>query len=73
MVEAKNEFRALLKETKAITYRSREMIKESDKHYKDIIDVLEVNTLYYYAEELSHVPSSLSLFRKIGDTSYWSV
>lgn len=44
-MEAKNDFRALLKETKAITYRSHEMMKESNKHYKDIIDVLEVSTL----------------------------
>lgn len=45
MVEAKNEFRALLKETKAITYKSHEMMKESNKHHKDIIDVLEVCAL----------------------------
>lgn len=42
LVEAKNEFRALLRETKAITYRSYDMIKESDKHHKDIVDVLKV-------------------------------
>ena len=42
LVEAKNEFRALLKETKAITYRSYDMIKETDKHHKDIVDVLKV-------------------------------
>ena len=42
LVEAKNEFRALLRETKVITYRSYEMIKDSDKHHKDIIDILKV-------------------------------
>lgn len=48
-MEAKNEFRALLKETKAITYKSSEMMKESNKHYKDIIDVLEVSLLCHSA------------------------
>ena len=39
---AKNEFRTLLRETKVITYRSCELVKESGRHYKDIIDVLKV-------------------------------
>ena len=76
MVEAKNEFRALLKETKAITYRSHEMIKESNKHYKDIIDVLEVAKYCYRLQSslsLTYLLLSLSLFRKIGDSLSWSV
>ena len=73
MVKAKNEFRALLRETKIITYRSgikllrfcchvclfvsklcywclicghsrsHDLIRESDKHYKDVVDVLKVS------------------------------
>ncbi len=39
---AKIEFRSLLKETKLITYKSCELVKESVRHYKDIIDVLKV-------------------------------
>ena len=39
---AKNEFRSLLRETKVITYKSCELVKESSRHYKDIIDVLKV-------------------------------
>ena len=42
LMAAKNEFRTLLRETKAITYKSYEMVKESDKHHWDIIDVLKV-------------------------------
>ena len=42
LVEAKNDFRTLLRETKTITYKSYVMIKESDKHHKDITDVLKV-------------------------------
>lgn len=39
---AKTEFRSLLKETKVITYKSFELVRESGRHYKDIIDVLKV-------------------------------
>ena len=39
---AKNDFHSLLKETKFITYKSRELVRESDRHYKDIIDLLKV-------------------------------
>ena len=39
---AKNEFRSLLKETKIISHKSLEMVKESGRHFKDIIDVLKV-------------------------------
>ena len=42
MVTAKNDFKLLLKETKLISYKSHDMINESDKHYKDIVDVLKV-------------------------------
>ena len=67
LVEAKNEFRALLKETKAISYRSYEMIKETDKHHKDIIDVLKVQ---YYFKQCLFCDSFL--YRMIGDTLYWN-
>ena len=46
LVKAKNEFKALLRETKTITYKSYAMFKESDKHEKDIIDVLKVHKKY---------------------------
>ena len=39
---AKNEFRSLLKETKLITHKSAVLVRESGRHYKDIIDVLKV-------------------------------
>ena len=42
LVSAKNEFRSLLKETKFITYKSYELVRESERHYKDIIDLLKV-------------------------------
>lgn len=47
MVLSKNEFRSLLKETKFITYKSRDLVRESDRHYKDIIDLLEVGVSHY--------------------------
>ncbi len=43
MVTAKAEFRILLKETKLITYKSRDLVLESERHYKDIITVLKVS------------------------------
>ena len=44
LAEAKADFRLLLKETKLITYKSRDLMNESERHYKDIITVLEVRT-----------------------------
>lgn len=49
MISAKNDFWSLLKETKVITYRSHDLIKESGRHFKDVIDVLKVHTIIYYA------------------------
>ena len=46
MVTAKNDFKLLLKETKLISYKSHDMINESEKHYKDIVDVLKVKLNY---------------------------
>ncbi|KAL5022911.1 hypothetical protein ScPMuIL_002066 [Solemya velum] len=40
-VQAKADFRELLKETKLITYRSKKMLEESDAHYKDIEKILQ--------------------------------
>lgn len=42
LTDAKAEFRVLLKETKLITYKSRDLVNESERHYKDIITVLKV-------------------------------
>lgn len=42
LTDAKAEFRILLRETKLITYKSRDLVNESERHYKDIITVLKV-------------------------------
>jgi len=42
-VQAKADFRELLKETKLITYNSRTKLVESDSHMNDIIKILEVS------------------------------
>eukprot|EP00731_Ephydatia_muelleri_P020670 Em0013g397a len=39
MVAAKEDFKKLLLETKQITFRTRALVQESEKHYKDVIDV----------------------------------
>ena len=52
MVMSKNEFRTLLKETKSITYKSRDLVKESERHYKGIIDMLEVGVALCMTLEL---------------------
>lgn len=44
-VQAKAEFRELLKETKLITYNSRTKLQESDSHMNDIIKILEVQCM----------------------------
>lgn len=45
LTSAKSEFRLLLKESKLITYKSYELVRESERHYKDIIDMLKVRVL----------------------------
>lgn len=50
MIEAKNEFRALLRETKILTYKSYDMTKESDKHERDVVDVLKNDQRYLVLE-----------------------
>ena len=42
LTSAKSEFRILLKESKLITYKSHDLVRESDRHYNDIIDMLKV-------------------------------
>lgn len=42
MISAKNDFKSLLKETKLINHKSKDVIEESDRHYTDIVDVLKV-------------------------------
>ena len=43
LVTAKSEYRELLQETKILTHKSRDLVRESDRHYKDIIDILKVS------------------------------
>jgi transcription elongation regulator 1 len=50
MVTAKNEFRSLLRETKVISYKSHNLVKESEKHYNEIIKVLENDKRYLVLE-----------------------
>jgi len=45
-VQAKADFRELLKETKLITYKSRKLIEESDQHMKDIETILKNDKRY---------------------------
>lgn len=40
----RDEFRALLQETKIITYKSQKMIAENEQHLKDILAVLEASS-----------------------------
>jgi hypothetical protein len=42
LTEAKSDFRVLLRETKLITYKSQDLVNESERHYRDIITVLKV-------------------------------
>lgn len=39
---AKNNFRSLLKESKFITYKSWDLVRESERHYREITDLLKV-------------------------------
>ena len=41
-VQAKADFRELLKETKLITYRSQALMTESEQHLKDVEKILQV-------------------------------
>lgn len=45
-VQAKADFRELLKETKVITYRSRKMMEESESHWNDIEKILQNDKRY---------------------------
>ena len=40
--QALDDFEALLRETKIITYKSKQMITENEQHLRDILAVLEV-------------------------------
>ena len=46
LTSAKSEFRILLKESKLITYKSHDLVRESDRHYNDIIDMLKVRGVW---------------------------
>jgi transcription elongation regulator 1 len=50
VLQAKEDFHSLLCETKSITYKSKDTIRESDKHLKDIIDTLEKDQRYLILE-----------------------
>ncbi|OWF46304.1 transcription elongation regulator 1-like [Mizuhopecten yessoensis] len=45
-VQAKADFRELLKESKLITYRSKKLLEETDSHMKDIITILQNDKRY---------------------------
>ena len=45
MISAKKDFKQLLKEVRMITHTSQKMMKESDRHLKDIVEVLKVGPL----------------------------
>ncbi len=45
--KAKVDFKQLLKETKLITYKSFQMIQESEQHLKDIEEILMVNIGFF--------------------------
>lgn len=40
--QALDDFEALLRETKIITYKSKQMIVENEQHLRDILAILEV-------------------------------
>ncbi|XP_064599903.1 transcription elongation regulator 1-like isoform X2 [Liolophura sinensis] len=46
MVQAKADFRELLKECKLITYKSRKLIEDTDTHFKDIEKILQNDKRY---------------------------
>jgi len=52
-VQAKAEFRELLKETKLITYASKQKMLESDAHWNDIIKILENDKRYLNLEPVA--------------------
>ena len=45
MISAKKDFKQLLKEVRMITHTSQKMMKDSDRHLKDIVEVLKVGRL----------------------------
>jgi transcription elongation regulator 1 len=42
--QALDDFEALLRETKIVTYKSKQMIAENEQHLRDILAILEVPT-----------------------------
>ncbi|CAK5078666.1 unnamed protein product [Meloidogyne enterolobii] len=49
--QALDDFEALLRETKIITYKSKQMITENEQHLRDILAVLENDTRYLVLKE----------------------
>ena len=46
LIQAKNEFKDFLKETKILTYKSKKLIDESDQHLQDIVAILQNDQRY---------------------------
>ncbi|KPM03486.1 transcription elongation regulator 1-like protein [Sarcoptes scabiei] len=50
---ARNSFKELLKETKIITYKTKQLIEESEQHLQDIINVLQNDKRYLILENFA--------------------
>jgi transcription elongation regulator 1 len=46
LIQAKNEFKEFLKETKILTHKSKKLIDESDQHLTDIVQILQNDKRY---------------------------
>jgi hypothetical protein len=46
--QALDDFENLLRETKIITYKSKQMIAENEQHLRDILAILEVFLKFIY-------------------------
>jgi transcription elongation regulator 1 len=44
--KALDDFETLLRETKIVTYKSKQMIAENEQHLRDILAILEVKFIY---------------------------
>lgn len=51
---ALNDFKSLLRETRAINYKTKKQIEENSNHQKDIIEVLKKDQRYLLLEPISH-------------------
>jgi len=53
MINAKNNFKDLLKETKSITYRTKKTLEENEAHMKEIEDILKNDRRYLILDSIS--------------------